>query len=302
MKNNFAPIVIFAYKRLDTLTQTIDALKQCDLASESPVFIFSDSYISDDDKASVLKVREYLKSISGFKTVEIAHSKYNKGLANSVISGVDDVISRYGKVIVVEDDLISSKNFLVYMNKALNHYQENKKVFSISGYTIPLQLEKNYTSDVYFIPRISSWGWATWDDRWQKADWLIKELSKVNISKFNNGGSDLFEMLEKQINGEIDSWAIRWCYSQFVNDGLTVYPCISKIKNIGFGKDATNSNVYNRYKTALDNGTNHDFLFNDVISTDPNLLNQFQSFFSLRTRMAGKIKTYLYKTNLLKNT
>jgi len=307
MKNNLAPIVIFTYKRLDTLMQSINALKQCDLSSDSHLLIYSDFYKSDDDKEAVLRVRDYLKKINGFKTIEIICSKYNKGLASSVIFGVSDTISRYNKVIVLEDDLIPSKNFLVYMNKALNHYYVNKKVFSISGYTIPVNIPKDYLSDIYFLPRISSWGWATWRDRWEKADWEINEFKKFSsdksyVSRFNSGGSDLFEMLEKQITGKIDSWAIRWCYSQFINNGLTVYPCVSKIKNIGFGKDATNSNVYNRYKTTIDNSSNHDFKFNDIVSINQNLLLQFQSFFSLRTRFVGKVKTYLYKTKFLKNT
>lgn len=190
------------------------------------------------------------------------------------------------------------------MNSALNFYSLNKKIFSISGYSIPLKVNSNY--DVFVLPRISSWGWATWVDRWEKADWEINnfyELSENKLFKlkFNIGGSDLYQMLKKQKVGMIDSWAIRWCYSQFINNCLTVYPFVSKIQNIGFGKSATNSFVYNRYVTTIDNENSQEFNFDDNVEINPNLLIQFQSFFSLKSRFYGRMKTYLFKSKLLKN-
>ena len=235
--SSLAPVIIFAYKRLDTLQQTIDSLKKCDLADESEVIIFSDAAIGDADFEQVAIVRQFLKELVGFKSIKLNFLEKHKELANSIIDGVTNVINQYGKVIVMEDDLQSSKNFLVYMNKALDRYENSAKVFSILGYCFPIKIPQNYKFDVYFIPRASSWGWATWNDRWKSIDWQVSDYSdfrksKKNILEFNQGGSDLSRMLERQMKGKINSWAIRWAYHQYKIKGLAVCPIISKIKNM----------------------------------------------------------------------
>ena len=300
-----APIVLFCYKRLDTLKRTVAALQQNLYAAESDLFIFSDAAKSQDDKALVADVRKYIKTISGFKNIHIREAEANKGLATSIITGVTKVFQQYDKVIVVEDDLVTAANFLAYMNEALNFYQNHPKVFSISGYTIPVELPNTYGYDGYFLPRASSWSWATWKDRWQDVDWQVTDFAQFKNNRseraaFNAGGSDMYQMLEKQMEGKIDSWAIRWCYHQFRQRTYTLYPTISKVQNIGFNKLASHTNGYNRYATPLDNGQNLSFRFPSKVAPDQYLLAQFQSFFSLNARALGKIKTYLYKFNLLK--
>ena len=192
------------------------------------------------------------------------------------------------------------------MNQALDQYKNIEKVFSVSGYNIPLRLPHNYKFDAYFAPRASSWGWATWIDRWADIDWQVKDYSsfqknKKDLRAFNQGGSDLSGMLKRQMKGKINSWAIRWCFHQFKRKKFTVYPIISKIQNIGFSKEATNSNVYNRYKTPLDVSSKTDFVFPDKVKLQLNLLHQFQNFFSFRTRLYNYIKTFFYKAGILSN-
>lgn len=304
--NDLAPIVIFTYKRQETLQLAIQALKKCTLANESDVIIFSDAANGKVDLNEVEAVRSYLETVSGFKNVDLRMAAVNKGLANSIINGVSEVIVKHGKVIVLEDDLIVSKNFLVYINKALDYYKDRSKVFSISGYSIPVRIPENYQEDIYFMPRASSWGWATWSDRWEDIDWEVKDYpafknDKQRISEFNLGGIDMADMLARQMKGTINSWAIRWCYHQFKNETLTVYPTVSKIQNIGFSDQATHSNVFNRYKTIIDNGEKVDFKFSINIESNKDLLRQFQAFYSLKVRIYNKLKTILFKAGILKN-
>lgn len=306
MKNNrLAPVLLFAYKRLDTLKLTVAALQQNHLAHESELFIFSDAAKTSDDELEINKVRDYIKKIDGFKQIYTYEAEKNLGLATSIINGVTKIINEYAKVIVLEDDLQTSSNFLAYMNQALDFYQNNRKVFSVAGYTIPVKVTKEYNYQTYFLPRASSWGWATWKDRWQNIDWQVNSFSefkkdKNRIKAFNTGGSDMYEMLQKQMNGKIDSWAIRWCYDQYRSGSYTLCPIKSKVKNIGFNNMATHTNVFNRYETPLDEGVEILFSFPSDVKTDKRFLSQFQSFYSLRARAIGKVKTYLFKAGIIK--
>jgi hypothetical protein len=248
--SGYAPVIIFTYRRKPE--KLIESLLRNDLAAHTDLFIFSDGQKNENDVKDILETREYLKQIKGFKTIEIIESENNKGLANSIINGVTDVINNYDKVIVLEDDLVVAENLLEYMNEALDFYDNNNKIWAISGYCPPIDCFKEYDKDVFLSVRSSSWGWATWRNKWNLVDWKVKSFQKIRsnkelIKKFNLGGNDMYKMLELQMLGKIDSWAIRWCYSQFEHHMYTVYPVKSKIKNEGFGdnKGIHNNSVYN---------------------------------------------------------
>lgn len=234
---NLTPIIIFTYRR--KIDKLIESLLKNDLSIESELYIFSDGYKGDIDKKDVSEVRNSLKNINGFKNITIKEYDKNNGLAKSVIDGVTSIIDKYEKVIVLEDDLIVSTNFLEYMNKALEFYATDSNIWSISGYGPKLLCIENYANDLYLSPRGSSWGWATWQNRWDTVDWKIKDFAKLTDNRlmreqFELAGNDMYKMLELQMLGKIDSWAIRWCFSQFLQNKYTVYPAKSKVLNDGF--------------------------------------------------------------------
>jgi GT2 family glycosyltransferase len=156
-----APILLFTYKRLATLKQTVAALQNNPMAKESDLFIFSDGAKYESDEIIVAQIRDYLNEISGFKSLKIIKAEKNKGLANSIIDGVTQVMELYEHVIVLEDDLITTPNFLDFMNSCLNKYRASEEVFSISGYSFNLGKEPGNENDNYFLTRGWSWGWAT---------------------------------------------------------------------------------------------------------------------------------------------
>ena len=297
---SLAPIVIFTFNRLEHTKRMIEALKQNYLSDESEVFIFSDGPRNDSELVKVLDVRKYLKSIKGFKNITLIESERNKGLAKSVIDGVNEIINEYGKVIVLEDDLLTSKYFLKYMNEALDLYQDNKKIWSISGYTPNIDIPKSYKEEVYLIKRGASWGWATWKDRWNMNDWDIEDYFEFKKNKkmqkeFNLAGSDMTPMLNDQMEGRINSWAIRWGYNQFKNNMWTVYPIKSLVKNIGNDLSGTHTPITHKYDVDLYEG---EIRLDYDINPNQEICKVFKEFYDLS--FIGYIAVFIKKIGLYK--
>ena len=295
----FAPVCLFTWKRFHETQETMRRLQANHLAPSTELFIFVDGAKKPNDEPGVQEVVNYVQQVAGFKKVTLKISPVNKGLSQSIIGGVSEILQRFGKVIVLEDDLLTSPNFLNYMNGALDHYKDNRKVYSVSGYSFKINFPKDYYLDHYFSVRGSSWGWATWLDRWETVDWEVSDYAQFMSSwkkrrSFNKGGSDLSGMLRKQLEGTINSWAIRWCYQQWKNDQLTVYPRISKIKNIGFGANATHtSQKTSEHEVQLDEGANIEFHFSDNVHLDPKIAAEFARSFSIPTRIWNKLLGYI---------
>lgn len=237
----YAPIVVFSYNRLQHLKMTLDGLEKATNADRSELFIFADGFKGEKDKEAVLKVHQYLeqyKETGRFLKVTLYLSEHNRGLAESVIQGVSKVVQQYNRVIVVEDDMLVSKDFLVYMNAALEYYETKRNVWGISGWTPPIELDKIWDKDTYAWYRGSSWGWATWYDRWCEIDWEVKAYSRFRFSpsmrkRFNRGGADLADMLDFQKEGSINSWAIRCAYHISSKGLLVMFPTKTKVFNNG---------------------------------------------------------------------
>lgn len=293
MSSNLAPICLFTYNRLEETKKTFVALQQNFLASDSELFIFSDGWKSEQGKEKIEDVRNFLKTITGFKTITIFEAEKNKGLASSIIQGVTQIISKFGKVIVLEDDLITAPNFLNFMNQGLDFFETNKKIHSISGFSLLLPSLNTLEKDFYLGFRASSWGWATWLDRWSQIDWEVKDYDTFKKSlklknDFRKGGNDLPRMLRHQMTGKIDSWAIRWCYHQFRKNQLTVFPVKSKVESIGFGSAATHTKKTKRFDTVLDTSAQKSFTFDHLNELNESLIKEHKQKFSLLMRLKDR--------------
>jgi GR25 family glycosyltransferase involved in LPS biosynthesis len=251
-----APIIIFCYNRQFHLQKTVDKLKTNVLAKESDLYIFSDGPKSEPDQIEVKQVRDFIHNITGFKSINISLSENNQGLAQSVIDGVSRVIKEHGRVIVLEDDILVSSDFLNFMNQALEKYENHQKIYSVSGYSYKLeQIEQK--DELYLVKRASSWGWGTWENRWASADWNVKDYQSFlsepkQRDTFQNAGKDQLVMLVKQMKGIISSWAVRWTYHHFKKEAYCLVPKFSKVKNIGTDGTGTNfTNSVGIYDTEL---------------------------------------------------
>ena len=250
----FAPIALFVYNRPQHTERTIKFLKQNQLASESRLFIFSDGFKSAEDEVKVLEVRELLKNIDGFKSVEVVERKENMGLANSVIAGVSRLVKDYKQVIVMEDDLITSPYTLTYFNEALERYRNQDQVMHIGAYMYPLK--ENNIPESFFYRAATSWGWATWDRAWQhfepNIDTLMAQFDAKKRSAFSiEHKMNFWKQMQDFKAGKNNSWAIRWYASIFLKGGLTLNPAQSLVNNIGHDGTGIHSGINDIYNVII---------------------------------------------------
>ncbi len=233
---HLAPIVLFVYNRPWHTQQTVEALQKNELANESELFIYSDAAKNENAEAKVNEVREYIKNIDGFKKVTIAEREKNWGLADSIIDGVTKIVNQYGKIIVLEDDLVTSPYFLKFMNEALEFYKDEEKVWHVSGWNYPIDIDR--LEDLFLWRVMNCWGWSTWADRWKyyekNVNNTIKEFSKDDIKRFNIDGVENFwgQVLANK-TGKINTWAIFWYATIFKQNGLCLNPSQTFVENIG---------------------------------------------------------------------
>ncbi|MFE3869273.1 glycosyltransferase family 2 protein [Flavobacterium sp. LS2P90] len=275
---NSAPIILFTYKRLDTLERCIASLQKCPESKQSNLIIVCDFAAKEADIEKVNAVRQFLPTISGFKDIEIIERDKNYGVDYNIIDGIQLMAERYDQFIVVEDDLVVAPGFLRFLNVSLNFYKKNTDVLSVSGFSFVDKIPENYLYDGYFAKRTCPWGWATWSDKIKEVDWEIKDknafLNSNKVQKdFNEWGSDRSRMLMNTLQGKIRAWDIRLDYHQFLCGSCTLYPVATLVQNIGFGsEDASNTFGYNRFKTKFKPNSKDaitlpdSVLFNKVIS------------------------------------
>lgn len=237
--DKFAPIVFFGYARPDHTAETLQALARNPLAKESIVYAFCDGPRNEKAAAGCEQVRELIRNLSGFKDVQYRFSDVNKGLKNSIIQGVSEVVERHGKAIIVEDDMVSTPYFLSFLNEGLERYEKEDRVFSVCGYAPPMKkLPKDYPFDAFFSYRNMAWGWSTWADRWRKADFEVKGYAEflanpAEMKRWARGGSDTMRLLKQQMEGRADTWDVQWNFTLFTHDAYALLPVYSHIQNIG---------------------------------------------------------------------
>ena len=252
---NKAPIALFTYSRIAHTKRTVEALLLNSSAVEHDLIIFSDAASGPEKEIKVNEVRAYLTTITGFRSISIHYRPHNFGLALSIIEGVTQVLTSHERIIVLEDDLVTAPHFLAYMDEALDKFADDDRVVSIHGYVYPVDQP---LPEAFFLRGADCWGWATWRRGWKffnrdgKAllDQLRLSPELMNIFDFN-GTYGYSKMLEEQISGLNNSWAVRWYASAFLADKLTLYPGRSLVYNIGSDGTGTHCGVESRYDVAL---------------------------------------------------
>lgn len=253
--NPVAPVALFVYKRPALTRETLDALKQNEGADRTDLTVFSDGWKSERDRPSVEQVRNIIAGITGFRSVTVVAREQNLGLSRSVVTGVSGMLDRHDRVIVLEDDLVTSPYFLRYMNDGLRTYAHDPSVVSVHGYVYPVTRK---LPETFFLRGADCWGWGTWRRGWEtlnlNADVLLHTLEESGQTReFDFDGSFPYtRMLRNHARGKIDSWAICWYASAFLRGGLTLYPGRPVVRHLGTGSTATHAwSLSNRFDVTL---------------------------------------------------
>ena len=253
-----APIVLFTYCRLTNTKETVEHLKKNAEAIDSDLIIYSDAPKNEKAVESVNKTREYIHTISGFKSIKIIEREKNWGLAKSIVDGVTSVVNQYGRVIVLEDDISVSPYFLRYMNEGLERYEGREDIISLVGYMFP---HEETLPEAFLIKGAECWGWGTWKRGWDifsfDAQSLYDKIMKAHLTKeFDfNYSYPYLDMLKRQIDGSAGSWAVCWYASAFLDNKYTVYPnkSLVQLNDIFIRGGATHSSTSSKFFVEMSN-------------------------------------------------
>lgn len=250
-----APIILYTYNRPKHTLKTLEALSQNEQADESTLYIFCDGAKQDSTKETLKKIEEVKKIVSSktwCKEVHIIERKQNYGLADNIVDGVSTIIKKYGKVIVLEDDIVTSSGFLKYMNDALNTYEKEERVMHISGF-FPKTNQK--LPETFFYNVTTCWGWATWQRAWKyyenDASVLLRRLSQKGYNEYDFNGAQknlLYQQLVSNAVGTLKTWAVKWHTCVYLQNGYCLHPYKSLTNNIGHDQSGENSGVDNPYQ------------------------------------------------------
>jgi hypothetical protein len=309
-----APIVLFVYNRPFHSKMVLENLLCNVESSQTEIFIFCDGPRHNETNLElVTQTREIVRNTKGFKKIVVIESPVNKGLANSIIDGVTEIVNKYGKVIVLEDDIVVQSGFLKFMNDALNTYEPVKKVMHISGYVFPFH-DGNYKKDIFFVKPTTCWGWATWKDAWSKFEKnpskQIELIEKKGWKEFtiNYSFMDYKQNLFDNLNGKMNTWAIFWYASVFLNKGYSIHPTYSLVENIGFdgtGVHCGNSDENQKLNDKKNTIESLEVKFKKIKypNNEYTLLKFFFNKYSNRqfnTHLSFRDKSYLFRKKLKK--
>jgi|688.fasta_scaffold281196_2 hypothetical protein len=238
----FSPIALFAFNRLEKYVEVLESLKNNSDSKNSDLWVFIDGPKSKKDLIIQNKIYTFTKKLKGFKSLNIIKDEVNKGLAKSITNGVTQLLRKSNSVIVIEDDILVSPYFLEFMNSGLNTYENDRLVASIHGYVYPTTIK---LPETFFIRGSDCWGWGTWRRAWVKynddgRDLLTKIKNHREKMLFDfDGSSGYIKMLEDNLIGKNDSWAVKWYASTFLENMYTLYPGRSLVTNIGLDGTGT---------------------------------------------------------------
>lgn len=268
MEMRCVPVVLFVFNRLEHVQKAVEALQGNHLAAQSELYIYSDGARNESDEKKIDEVRTYCRNITGFAEVHLIEREENWGIEKNEVEALNELMTHYEACIVLEDDLKVSANFLEYMNRALVHYKDEKKVLSIAGYShIDEKSKKTKGQEFYFTQLTSSWGWATWADRW-----ALFEGENINLEilkdkeeqrRFDiDGVVPYTQMLKEQIENQHITWDVAWYFKAFELGLLTLAPVCTMVNNIGMdgsGVHYCNEEIDSNRERELERAYSYDF-------------------------------------------
>lgn len=278
--DKLAPIALSAYSRLDHLKQTVTALKNNTLAKKSLLYVFSDAP-KQGDEDNVETVRRFIKTINGFKQTFIIERQENDRVANNR-GGMAQLLDEFGRVLFLEEDVITAPGFLQYINDGLSFFRTDQRIFAIGAHTPNLMRFSQTQRDAYLSQRFHPWGFGIWKDRFEKVkklpDFRLIKKNKSLIKTFNKYGNDLVPMVKKEASGLLNAFDIRSCYHMCLNNLYMVLPTKTLVTNTGLDGSGLHCNDNDIYQGDMLSDKLH-FQFDDNISIDLQAVSEYKKFY-----------------------
>lgn len=293
-------IGVFCYNRVAKLKSCIEALLKNPECATSDIVFFSDGPKKASDIQAIQEVRDYIDQLQGFRSVVKHYREHNLSTGPNFRTGLTYLSENYERFIIVEDDLIVSPNYLKFLSDALEFYKDDQSVFCVTAYVFPLNIG-DYPYDTLVYKRFCSYGWGGWGNRFSKVIWDEDELNKLMHTspgfkkRLNAEGYDLVRMLKKQINGTISTWDIQMQTHVAENRLKVIYPTLSKVSNIGFDEQSTNTSGINYLITPLDSGKQQTFKFTPSNHIVPELQAQIKAPYAYTTLVIRKLRNDFLK-------
>jgi len=304
----YAPVVVYTYCRVEHLKKTIATLQANHLAGDTDIFVVSDGAKDERAKARVAELREFVDSISGFRSVSRIYHKTNVGIVRSVQIAERLILADYDRLITLEDDIVTSKNFLDFINAGLDFYEKSDRVFVVAGYCPPLKIPETYEFDSWNCPWQSPWGYGIWRNKYKIIDLDFNPLQKIKENKnkyafLKKYGDFFIETLDLDERGLIIAGDARFAGQMLLNDVYAVVPSRSKVENIGMDGSGVHCAKTDQFETKLDNGEQRSFSFSsDELNLDNEMLKEYVDFMNgdKLDRLKRRIARNMRKIELLR--
>lgn len=282
------PVALFVYNRPEHTRKSLQRLNANRGINDASLYIFSDGPKDETQQERVTRVRELIRQKNNFFRTEIIESETNKGLANSIISGVSAILERHKRVAVLEDDVLTSPAWFEYMSTGLQTYLCSRNVWSVGAYCPPLKLPASAQDDVFLSPLATSYSWGTWHDRWQTVDWQLTDIKefwrdKTWQDRFHGWDRSRLRRLKRAMRNPRGSWAIRWEYAAMKHSSYHVLPRHSLVTNIGYDIGEHSISQLQRQAATKYSAVLHDttFTFPEQLTLKPEIIDAFAEFYHI---------------------
>ena len=277
------PVMVVAFNRPGMLKETLSNLSRCENLDDREIHLYVDGPRNVADESKINAVIEVAKEWGA--DLKIKRRNTNLGGVPNMIAAVSEMLEQYGRVIIIEDDILVSRSFLTFMDAALARYENNSKIWAINGYVDPkMTMPRLYKKDYFLAPRHSAWGWGTWKDRWAAVDfeikdWTMRRSDESLVRELNVAGGDIVKMLDAEAAGELNAWDVQCTYYMRKNGLYTLRPRLTMTKNNGFGTECEHCSIPSSRYSKQKYYTFHPVL-DDLPMTDPSVIAAFQNSFS----------------------
>lgn len=237
--DNFAPILIPTLNRDVHFKRCVESLSKCTHADKTDLYIAFDYPLKDIHWDGYRQIEKYLNKIKGFKSVNVIKRDENYGVPKNINNARKTIFEKYDRIIFSEDDNYFSPNFLDYINKGLDKFEDDENVSAVCGYNYPIEISDDYKYNYYFHREFSAWGYGTWKAKFCNCKFSVNNTKKF-FSKRENKSEirklsqrHIYILMMKIINNKVIYGDLAYFMNNLELNRYCIFPSLSKVRNHG---------------------------------------------------------------------